>query len=81
MTLEITIPIPKWLESRYAEASDEEREQIKRLIIFLIDAPADEPEDSETAFPALMDRIGNNALARGLTPEILASILNERDHE
>lgn len=40
----------------------------------------DDDGDEET-FTEVLDRIGNAAVARGLTPEILESILNAPDDD
>ncbi len=58
----------------YQSASSEEKERVRILIDLLMRRPS---EDDSDFLGKLMDEISDEAEARGLTPEILKSLLNE----
>ncbi|GBD54610.1 hypothetical protein BGM30_37030 [Microcystis aeruginosa NIES-298] len=55
-------------------ASSEEKERVRIFIDLLMRKPG---EDDSDFLGKLMDEISNRSEARGLTPEILESLLNE----
>jgi hypothetical protein len=58
----------------YRSASPEERKRIQAIVSLLLQKPM----DGDVAFlREMMDGISDRAAARGLTPEILESILRE----
>jgi len=64
---------PKIAEA-YQFASLEERQQIQKIVTLLLDKPNKGDIDF---LRKIMDEISDRAEARGLTPEILSSIINE----
>jgi hypothetical protein len=71
---EITIEVSAEVAEAYRSASPEERKRIQDVISFLLQKSG----DSDLAFlRKLMDEISDRAELRGLTPEILESILSE----
>lgn len=70
----ITLEVSPEIAEAYQVASPEERQQIQEFVgIFLL-----KKEKSDLEFlRKIMDEISDKATARGLTPEILESILNE----
>lgn len=73
-TTAIQIELDDELARIYNEASpDEQRRAQFILSVFLRGMADDEPE----SLKSVMDRIGANAHARGLTPEILEDLLND----
>lgn len=68
----INIQLDKDAAQIYLNASEQKREKLGLLISLWL------REFEETlSLPALMDQISDNAQKRGLTPEILDSLLNE----
>jgi hypothetical protein len=75
MTTEtISIQVSPEMARTYRNADGDSR----RKIDFLIDLWLRDRLDSKESLRDLMNEIGRNARARGLTPEILEAILNER---
>ncbi|PSB15771.1 hypothetical protein C7B76_13035 [filamentous cyanobacterium CCP2] len=71
---EITIEVSTEVAEAYRSASPEARKQIQAIVSLLLQKPM----DSDVAFlRKIMDGISDRAEARGLTPEILESILSE----
>jgi hypothetical protein len=72
-TDQITINVEPDMARAYREANDDDRRKLDVLLsLRLRDAL-----NSSASLPELMREIGRNARARGLTPEILESILND----
>lgn len=71
---EITIEVSPEVAEAYPSASPQERQKIQAIISILLQKQVDQ----DVAFlRELMDEISDRAKARGLTPEILESILNQ----
>lgn len=71
---EITIKVSPEVAEAYQSASPQERQKIQAIVSILLRKQV----DKDVAFlRELMDEISDRARARGLTPEILESILNE----
>ena len=73
MTEEITLTVDSEAARAYHSASPEER----RKIDLLLNLSLREATSSKKSLKEVMAEIGENARARGLTPEILQSILDE----
>ncbi len=72
---EITIEVSPEIADAYQSASPQERKKIQAIVSILLQKHADR---DIALLRELMDEISDGARARGLTPEILESILNER---
>ena len=73
MAEQITVSVDSYVADIYRSASDEERRKLDLLInLRLRDAMA-----SKKPLREVMSEISHNAQRRGLTPEILQSILEE----
>ncbi len=73
-TDQITISVEPDIARAYREASEDDRRKFDLLLsLRLRDALS-----SEGTLQDLMRQIGRNARVRGLTPEILESILNDQ---
>jgi hypothetical protein len=71
---EITIEVSPDVAKTYQSASPQERKKIQAIATILLQNQV----DKDVAFlHELMNEISDRARARGLTPEILESILNE----
>ena len=71
MTEQITVSVDSNVAERYRSATDQERRRLDLLVnLRLLDAT--QPGKS---LPDLMREISRNAQRRGMTPEILQSIL------
>ncbi|MFM1843742.1 MAG: hypothetical protein RLZZ490_2485 [Cyanobacteriota bacterium] len=71
---EITIQVSPKIAQAYQQATEQKKASLSTLIsIFL----AEESEEEVDFLGKLMDEISDQAVARGLTPEILETILNE----
>lgn len=71
---EITIEVSPEVAEAYQSASLQERKKIQAIVSILLQTQV----DKDVAFlRELMDEISDRARVRGLTPEILESILNE----
>lgn len=69
----ITIEVSPEIAEAYRSASPQEHQKIQAIISILLQKSGD-----DVAFlRELMDEISDRAKAKGLTPEILESILNE----
>lgn len=73
---EITIKVPSELAEAYRNASEEEREQIEVRIAVLLKSSVTSKQEAIANLRQTMDEIGKRVVERGLTPEILESILN-----
>lgn len=73
----ITIPTDAATAAKYYAASDMERQKIQILLRVLLQSPA----PSTQSLVQLMDDISDEAQSRGLTPDILNSILNDDDDD
>ena len=71
---EIMIEVSSEVAEAYQSASSQERKKIQAIVSILLQKQADKDVD---LLRELMDEISDRARARGLTPEILKSILNE----
>jgi hypothetical protein len=74
---EITIKVPSEVAEAYRNASQEEREQIEARIAVLLKSSMTSRYEAITKLRQTMDEIGRRAVERGLTPEILESILGD----
>ncbi len=74
---EITIKVPTELAEAYRNATEEKRGQIESRIAVLLKSSMTSKQDAITKLWQTMDEIGFRAVERGLTPEILESILND----
>ena len=70
----ITIEVSREVAEAYQSASLQERQKIQTVVSLLLHKPVDRDID---LLRELMDEISDRAKERGLTPEILESILNE----
>jgi hypothetical protein len=70
----ITINVDSDAAQAYRSASDQERRKLDLLLSFRLK----EVTRPGTSLEEVMDELSRNAQARGLTPEILQEILNER---
>ncbi len=73
MPATITVPVDTEIADLYAQASPE----IRRKVQLLLSLRAREIILSSQPLPELMDEISRRAQERGLTPEILESLLDE----
>lgn len=76
---EITIKVPSEVAEAYRNASEEEREQIEVRIAVLLKSSMTSRQEAIVKLRQTMDEIGRRARERGLTPEILESILNDEE--
>ncbi|MEM7133914.1 MAG: hypothetical protein AAF702_46900 [Chloroflexota bacterium] len=67
----VTIPLEEDAAQIYLEASEQKKEALSLLISLWL------REFESISLSALMDQISDNAQKRGLTPEILDSLLND----
>ncbi len=74
---EITIKVPSEVAEAYRNATEEERSQIEAQIAVLLKSSMTSRLEAIAKFRQTMDEIGTRAAQRGLTPEILSSILND----
>ena len=72
-TAQITIRVDKDAAEAYRAASDEERRKIDSLLNLKLRTVT----RSQVSIKTYMDEISRRAEERGLTPEILESLLNE----
>ncbi|TXT30419.1 MAG: hypothetical protein FD138_2296 [Planctomycetota bacterium] len=72
----ITINVDDDLAKTFAEASTEQRQKYERKFNLWFEAAV---RRSKTPLQETMDRISQKAKARGMTPEILESILNDEE--
>ena len=71
---EITFKVSGKVAQAYQEATEKEKEYMNTLVSLFLEQEMKEEIDS---LGTLMDEISEKAVSRGLTPEILESILNE----
>lgn len=76
MTVSVQLPIDDELVAIYESAPEEYRQKIGLLVSLWLKEWRDSSPDK---LLELMREIGENAQARGLTPEILADILADDD--
>ena len=75
-TTPITIEVDAEAAEAYAAATPEDRKKIQLLLSLRLRDIALKPRRS---LEEIMDEMGEYAAARGMTPEILESILDERE--
>ncbi|WP_339383971.1 hypothetical protein [Fortiea sp. LEGE XX443] len=73
---EITIKVPSEVAEAYRNATEEEQEQIAARITVLLKSSMTSKQEAIAKLRQTMDEIGTKAVQRGLTPEMLESILN-----
>ncbi len=74
-TATITIEVDAAAAKAFTEASPEEKRKLQLLLSLRLQDLVSKRE--EKSLETIMDEIGAKAEARGLTPEILESLLNE----
>lgn len=74
VTTTIQIPVDEATAKAFSSASDEDRRKMELLLRLRLRDLTTGPQRS---LSELMDEMGREAQARGLTPEILESLLNE----
>jgi hypothetical protein len=74
---EIKIKVPLNVAQDYWNATEEERQKIEEKIAFYLQASTLSRKESLDKLYKTMDTIGQKAQERGLTPEILESLLHE----
>jgi hypothetical protein len=72
---EITIEVSPEVAAAYQSASLQERQKIQSIVSILLQKQVDR---DVALLGELMDEISDRAKSRGLTPEILESILSEQ---
>jgi uncharacterized protein YbjQ (UPF0145 family) len=73
----IAIEVPLAVAEAYRSATEPERLQIATRIGVMLRVATGGRQDAIDRLKQTMDEIGNEAVANGLTPEILESILND----
>lgn len=71
---EITIKVTTEVAQAYQNATEKEKQHLQTLIALFFRQDATKEMDF---LGKIMDEISEKAVARGLTPEVLESILNE----
>ena len=71
---EITVKVSSKAAQAYQQAIAKQKEKLNTLVSLFLEQEITEDIDS---LGTLMDEISERAVSRGLTPEILESILNE----
>ena len=74
-TANITIEVDEGAARAYSEASPNERQKLQLLLSLRLQELTD---GSPKSLQTIMDEIGREAEARGLTPEILESLLRDQ---
>ncbi|MDJ0597652.1 MAG: hypothetical protein QNJ37_02235 [Crocosphaera sp.] len=74
---EIKVKVPLDIAETYWNATEEERKKIEAKIAFYLQSSTLLRQESLDKLYKTMDTIGQKAQERGLTPEILKSLLNE----
>ncbi len=75
---EITIKVPSEVAEAYRNATEEEQQQLQLKIAAIMQSQFRIPRlESITRLRKTMDKASLEAQERGLTPEILESILND----
>jgi hypothetical protein len=72
---EITIKVSPNVAQAYQKATDRQKSSLSTLVSIFLREDVNEEVDF---LGKLMDEISDRAVARGLTPEILETILNEK---
>jgi hypothetical protein len=72
-TTTITVDVDPETAEAYANASDQERKKVRMLLRIGL-----RPDRSKEALSRIMDKIGAEAEANGMTPEILEDILRNK---
>lgn len=67
----VNIQLEEGAAQIYTQASAEKRQKLELLLSLWL------REFEDLSLPSLMDEISNNAEQRGLTPELLESLLND----
>ena len=74
---EIKIKVSPNVAQAYQKATDRQKSSLSTLVSIFLREDVNEEVDF---LGKLMDEISDRAVARGLTPEILETILNEKAH-
>jgi hypothetical protein len=74
---EITIKVPAEIAQLYLKSSETQKQEMITKMSFFLKPINTNKQDAIDKLRQTMTEIGNKAIARGLTPEILAEILNE----
>ena len=76
----MSIKVPPEVAQAYRSATEAEREQLRLKIAAIMRSQlATQRQDAVTQLRNTMDSISQEAQAKGLTPEILESILNDNE--
>jgi hypothetical protein len=75
--VEIKIKVPLNVAKIYWNATEEERQKIEAKIAFYLQSANLSRQKSLENLYQTMDKIGQKAAERGLTPQILESLLDE----
>ena len=78
---EITITVPLEIAQAYNLATEAERQKMSQKIIFFLQSSISSRQEAIQKLHQTMDDIGQKAISRGLTPEILESILNNDSND
>lgn len=73
---EIAIEVPSVVAEAYRSATEQERQRIVTQIGLMLRVSTASKQDATRHLKQTMDNISSEAVANGLTPEILESILN-----
>ena len=73
-TANITIAVEEAAARAFAEAPPDEQQKLQLLLSLRLQELTELPDET---LQAVMDEIGRNADARGLTPEMLESLLRD----
>ncbi len=76
---EITIKVPLTIAEAYNQANEQRKQELVNKITFFLQPIITDRKPAIQQLRKTMAEIGKEALARGLTPEILEEILNEDD--
>ncbi|HEY9864804.1 MAG TPA: hypothetical protein V6D21_11565 [Candidatus Obscuribacterales bacterium] len=74
---EITIKVPVDIAESYRQANEEEKQQIETRIAFLLKSQTISRKMAINKLRQTMSEIGQKAVVKGLTPEILEDILKD----
>ena len=74
---EIKVTVPLDIAKNYWNATEEDRKKIEEKIAFYLQSSILSRKESLDKLYKTMDTIGRKAEERGLTPEILESLLNQ----
>jgi hypothetical protein len=75
-TEEIAVKVSQEVAEAYRKATEDERQQISARIGVILKASMRSRQEAVTRLRQTMDEISAEAIAKGLTPEILESILH-----